>query len=595
MQLFKPAVLAIATLGATAALTAADTTAARATEDVMVVYDASGSMWGQIDGVSKIEIAREVLGDLIATWPEKANVGLMAYGHRREADCTDIETLIAPVPLDRSAFVAAIGGIKPRGRTPLTDAIRQAAEQLSYRDTRATVILISDGLETCQADPCALSAELARQGVKFTAHVVGFDLTEEEHAGLACIAENTGGVFVPAKDAAGLKKALSHVQDVMDLKPVAQEEAKAEPELPHLDDPDIALEAPAQVTAGARFDVAWSSSISPQDYLAIVVPDAKEGAYINYLIVEDQKKGGLMAPAKPGLYEVRYVLNDGNRTLNAVPVEVVAAEIGITAPAQVTAGARFNVSWSSVVHPRDYLAIAPAGAKEGTYINYLTVDGATEGGLVAPAEPGLYEVRYVLQEDNHTVTSVPVEVVEAEMGISAPAQVTAGARFNVSWSSVVHPQDYVAIASAGAEEGAYVNYLTVDGATEGGLVAPAEPGLYEVRYVLQEDNHTLTSTPLEVVDAKVSLTGPDVASAKAPVRISWSVSIHPQDYITIVPAGADEGAYQDYFRVEDNRQDELAAPAEPGLYEIRYVLQQGNRTVARQALKVVDAAAPVME
>ncbi|WP_336057198.1 vWA domain-containing protein, partial [Nitratireductor sp. CH_MIT9313-5] len=217
-----------------------------AAEEVVIVLDGSGSMWGQIDGVSKFEIARDVMGDLIESWPERTNIGLMAYGHRRKADCSDIETLIAPAPLDRSAFEKAISRISPRGRTPLTESIRQAAEQLSYRDVPATVILISDGLETCQADPCALSTELAQKGVDFTAHVVGFDLNDEEHAGLACIAENTGGTFVPAQNAAELKEALTHVQSVVELKPVEQEEP--EPEAPP--QVDIQIAVPEQVRTG---------------------------------------------------------------------------------------------------------------------------------------------------------------------------------------------------------------------------------------------------------------------------------------------------------------------------------------------------------
>src|SRR5690606_13167535 len=65
---------------------------ATSAEDVVVVYDASGSMWGQIDGVSKIEIAREVLADLVTGWSADTNLGLVAYGHRSEGDCRDIET-----------------------------------------------------------------------------------------------------------------------------------------------------------------------------------------------------------------------------------------------------------------------------------------------------------------------------------------------------------------------------------------------------------------------------------------------------------------------------------------------------------------------
>src|SRR5690606_29218288 len=54
--------------------------AAAAAEDVVIVYDASGSMWGQIDGVSKIEIARDVMADLVDGWSDATNLGLVAYG-----------------------------------------------------------------------------------------------------------------------------------------------------------------------------------------------------------------------------------------------------------------------------------------------------------------------------------------------------------------------------------------------------------------------------------------------------------------------------------------------------------------------------------
>ena len=583
MKIFNAAMLAVATIGATTALCAP----AVAEENVMVVYDASGSMWGQIDGVSKIEIARDVMGDLVRTWPEDTNVGLMAYGHRREGDCSDIETVIAPGPLDRSAFVSAVNGIMPRGRTPLTDSIRQAAELLSYRDAPATVVLISDGLETCQADPCALSAELARQGVKFTAHVVGFDLTEEEHAGLACIAENTGGVFVPARDAAELKDALSHVQSVMKLKPLepAEEQAEPEPE-PQV---DIGLAAPAQVATGAALTVTWSTSIHPQDYVTIVPAGAEEGAYTMYKRVRERSEETLVAPAEPGLYEVRYVLNEGKRTMASAPVEVTMAEIGIAAPARVTTGAPFDVSWSSSIHPQDYVTIVPAGAEEGAYTMYKRVRERSEETLVAPAEPGLYEVRYVLNEGKRTMASAPVEVTTAEIGIAAPARVTTGAPFDVTWSSSIHPQDYVTIVPAGAEEGAYTMYKRVRERSEETLVAPAEPGLYEVRYVLNEGKRTMASAPVEVTMAEIGIAAPARVTTGAPFDVSWSSSIHPQDYVTIVPAGAEEGAYTMYKRVREMSEETLVAPAEPGLYEVRYVLNEGRRTMASAPVEVMEA------
>lgn len=92
---------------------------------------------------------------LLGEWTDDTNIGLMAYGQRREGDCRDIETIITPGPFDRDAFMASIRGITPRGKTPLTAAVEQAAGTLACRDNPATVILITDGIETCQRDPRA--------------------------------------------------------------------------------------------------------------------------------------------------------------------------------------------------------------------------------------------------------------------------------------------------------------------------------------------------------------------------------------------------------------------------------------------------------
>ena len=66
------------------------TGSALAAENVMLVLDASGSMWGQIDGRTKIEIAREASGKVVSGWDQANQVGLIAYGHRRKGDCSDI-------------------------------------------------------------------------------------------------------------------------------------------------------------------------------------------------------------------------------------------------------------------------------------------------------------------------------------------------------------------------------------------------------------------------------------------------------------------------------------------------------------------------
>ncbi|MFQ5625178.1 MAG: VWA domain-containing protein [Methyloligellaceae bacterium] len=187
---------------------------------VMLVLDASGSMWGQIKGTSKIVIARQAVKDLLSTWDKNIQLGLSAYGHRKKGDCSDIQTIYPVGPTQPDAILQVVNSLKPKGKTPLSEAVRRAAQELKYTENKATVILVSDGVETCKADPCALGAELEQLGVDFTAHVVGFDVAKQEQEGLRCLAENTGGLFLSAKNASELNSALSKAVTAVKKAPV---------------------------------------------------------------------------------------------------------------------------------------------------------------------------------------------------------------------------------------------------------------------------------------------------------------------------------------------------------------------------------------
>ncbi|WP_296762090.1 VWA domain-containing protein, partial [Sediminimonas sp.] len=439
-------------LSLTAGLTAAP---AGAADDMMVVFDGSNSMWGQINGTAKIEIARDAIGNLTAELDADTNVGLMAYGHRRRGDCSDIEVILPPGPLDRAAFLDRVARITPTGKTPLTDAVEQAAEALSFRDRPATVLLISDGLESCDRDPCALAKTLARTGVSFTAHVVGFGLgADADTASLACIAEQTGGKYLAADDAATLGAALSTV---------GAEVAQAPPEPEPEPEPQITVTAPQSVTQGAAFDLSWApTGDNPRDYVTIVPMGADDGASGTYLRVHDNSSGSLVAPGETGMYELRYMPQSGDTPLGRAPIEVTTADVSLSAPDTALAGSAFDVSWTGTVHSRDFVTIVPMGADAGASGDYFRV-GDSDGtkSLKAPAETGLYEVRYVLNEGKRTMASQSIEVSEPEVTVSAPDTALAGSAFDVSWTGTVHSRDFVTIVPMGADAGASGDYFRV--------------------------------------------------------------------------------------------------------------------------------------
>jgi Ca-activated chloride channel family protein len=245
----------------------------------IIVLDASGSMWGQIEGRAKLEIAREALGSVLADIPPETELGLMAYGHREKGSCTDIELVVPPATGTAQAITDAANAMKFLGKTPLTESVRRAASELKSTEAKATVILITDGIETCEADPCALGAELEASGVDFTAHVVGFGLTAEEGATVACLADNTGGKYIEAKDAGSLVEALKTAVVVAEPEPAPPPEPEPEVLAENVDpvlhlaeggpEPDAAILAEAYIDF---FAIAADGTVSAEPAVTLTGP-----------------------------------------------------------------------------------------------------------------------------------------------------------------------------------------------------------------------------------------------------------------------------------------------------------------------------------
>ncbi len=175
--------------------------------DLILILDASNSMWGQIDGENKIVIARRSVGDLIDMLPDTNRVGLVAYGHRREGDCEDIQILQDVGPLRKGELKTTINGVMPKGKTPITASL-ETAFGLIGGEQPTSVILISDGLETCSKDPCEAVRTAREGGLPFVLHVIGFDVAGEDTTQLECAAQAGGGMFLGVEDANQLSDAL---------------------------------------------------------------------------------------------------------------------------------------------------------------------------------------------------------------------------------------------------------------------------------------------------------------------------------------------------------------------------------------------------
>lgn len=194
-----------------------------AQQNVILILDASGSMWGTIDGVPKINIARSAISGLLYNWDKSTKIGVIAYGHRRKGDCSDIQTISPLGVVNPGRISRLLSGLTPKGKTPLGASVKMAANLLKAQEEAATVILVSDGLETCGMDPCKVAAELKKNDANFKVHVVGFDVKSVgDVSKLSCIAKNTGGNYYTVNNASELNRVLTTLKTVVVKKVIIQ-------------------------------------------------------------------------------------------------------------------------------------------------------------------------------------------------------------------------------------------------------------------------------------------------------------------------------------------------------------------------------------
>ena len=536
--------------------------------NTILVLDGSGSMWGQIDSVAKITIAQEVVGKLLSTIPNDQQLGLTVYGHRTRGDCTDIETLVAPGPDTRDAIGAAVRGIKPLGKTPMTDAVIAAAQALRYTEEKATVILVSDGIETCNPDPCAAARLLEEAGIDFTAHVIGFDVTDTEALRqMQCLAEETGGTFLTASDADELTAALNTVATEPAPVPVPAilRAVEGDADAPLLQDPVLWT-----ITGPDGTVVATDQQINP------LVLDVLPGAYTitAYRVQEETELKGQL-----------QVLAGANNTLTVVfekPAVLATLEAAESAPM----GSDTPISWQGPAGRDDYIAVVDPLDDSGRVINYTYVRDGNPVSVTMPPREGSFELRYY-QKDRTVIGTRPITVTPVTALLEATETAPAGANLAVTWQGPDYKRDFIAVGEPGKP---YVNYAYTKNGSPAQVQMPTQAGTYELRYVMDQDRTIIATRVIQVVDVTATVTPPAQATVGATIAVPWEGPDYKRDFIAVGKAGE---PYVNYAYTRNGTPAQLLMPTEPGDYEVRYVLDQDREIIATAPITLVAVAASV--
>ena len=214
-RVLHPAALAFATLLAgSAAAQEADKPRTPCTDDAMIVFDASGSMAGNtvqglFSDITRIDEVRKALAQVLPGVTKIRKVGLITYGPGPYGQC-NISLDFRPMPNAAEQIMSVVNGLNPAGKTPLVEAVTQAAKVLDYQ---GVVVLLTDGEETCGGAPCELGKLLKAAGESLTVHVIGYQLKAFRWTGaqsfldVKCLAEETGGLYITAENREDLVQA----------------------------------------------------------------------------------------------------------------------------------------------------------------------------------------------------------------------------------------------------------------------------------------------------------------------------------------------------------------------------------------------------
>lgn len=194
-------------------LKAQDSTVQETTR-ILFIFDASQSMFGQFSGSPKIDVAQKLFSEALDSLKsvENLELALRVYGNRSRInsaaqDCNDthLEVPFGSNNIDQIKHV--IKGVVPKGTTPIARSLELSEFDFPpCTNCRNVIVLITDGIEACDGDPCAIAKALRKNDVFLKPFVIGVGVVEDYKEHFYCI-----GNYFDAKDKDQFKTVLGLV------------------------------------------------------------------------------------------------------------------------------------------------------------------------------------------------------------------------------------------------------------------------------------------------------------------------------------------------------------------------------------------------
>ena len=146
---------------------------------ILFIFDASQSMYGRWQSDTKMNMAQQMMSNLLDSlrYVENIELALRVFGHQRNyppQDCSDTRLEVPFEPDNTRKIKKKINEITPKGTTPIAFSLQESEHDFpDCDDCRNIIILITDGIEECIGDPCDVSEALQRKGVVLKPFVIG--------------------------------------------------------------------------------------------------------------------------------------------------------------------------------------------------------------------------------------------------------------------------------------------------------------------------------------------------------------------------------------------------------------------------------------
>lgn len=192
--------------------------------NVEIILDASGSMKAQVNGRTKMDLAKEAINTFTSSLPKEAKVALRVYGHKgtgsdadKELSCNANEKIYDFQSYDQNKLGEALKSVEAKGWTPVAASLKEAQKDLSQFPAEKNtniIFLVSDGIETCDGEPVVVAKSLKESNVNPIVNIIGFDVDAEGQKQLQEVAESAAGSYANVYDLDELNKEFNRAEEI---------------------------------------------------------------------------------------------------------------------------------------------------------------------------------------------------------------------------------------------------------------------------------------------------------------------------------------------------------------------------------------------